>query len=337
MTAIVTPARRTAPSGATIVGVLSPPLPRRLAALVDRFLLTSWRAVVEMVDDRGHRAAAQIAFFAALAAIPVALLLIGSFGLVFEPVEIRGRVIDTVFDFVPLAGDQDRGSLERTVAGSLDAAGQLGVVSILVLVAAVTSAMSALRYAINVAWDIHRSPPLLRRKLLDLVLVLGVTGLLLISLSTSAARRAAELLDDEAAVGSVAAVALDGLGDVIPYVFIAAVILFLYRVLPLERPKVREIWPGAVVATLLLAMVKGLLELYFEQLADFGALYGSLGALMALLGFLFAASLVLVFGAEFASEWSRLPDDEECERAVRSGRARVVGLVRRARRGRDHA
>ena len=317
--------------------VFSPPLPHALGRVLDRLVLTSWRAVVEMVDDRGHRAAAQIAFFAVLSAIPVALLLIGAFGLIFEPVEIRGRVIDTVFDFVPLAEDGDRPPLERTVTQSLTAAGSLGIISLVLLVAAVTSAMSALRYAINVAWDIHRSPPLLRRKLLDLTLVLGITGLLLISLSTTAAERAAELLDDEATVGPVVALALNGIGDLVPYVFVFLIILFLYRTLPLERPKVREIWPGALVATLLLAVVKGLLELYFEQLADFGALYGSLGALMALLLFLFGASLVLVFGAEFASEWSRLPDDEECGRIVRGGRARALEVARRARPRRGRA
>ncbi len=311
--------------------MLSPPLPSVLGRWLDRVVLTSWRATVEMIDDRGHRAAAQIAFFAALAAIPVALLLIGSFGLVFEPVEIRGRVIDTVFDFVPLAEAQDRGSLERTVSDSLSAAGDLGAISVIVLVASVTSAMSAMRYAINVAWDIDRNPPLVRRKLLDLSLVLGVTGLLLVSLSTSAARRAADLVNDAAAVGPIAALALDGLSEVLPFAFTALVVLFLYRVLPLERPKVREIWPGALVATLLLGVVKAGLEFYFEQLGDFGALYGSLGALMALLLFLFAASLVLVFGAEFASEWTRLPPDEECRRIVRGGRERVRGRVREMR------
>ena len=56
--------------------------------------------------------------------------------------------------------------------------------------------------------------------------------------------------------------------------------------------------------------MRGALELYFEHLADFGALYGSLGALMALLIFVYAVSLVLVFGAEYASEWSRLPDED---------------------------
>jgi len=81
-------------------------------------------------------------------------------------------------------------------------------------------------------------------------------------------------------------------------------------VLPSPRPKTREIWPGAVVAGLLISATRQALELYFEHLADLGALYGSLGALMALLIFVYAVSLVLVFGAEYASEWSRLPSDD---------------------------
>lgn len=51
------------------------------------------------------------------------------------------------------------------------------------------------------------------------------------------------------------------------------------------------------------------LELYFEQFADLGAVYGSLGAAMALLLFVYAAANVIVFGAEFAAEWSRSRDE----------------------------
>jgi uncharacterized BrkB/YihY/UPF0761 family membrane protein len=71
------------------------------------------------------------------------------------------------------------------------------------------------------------------------------------------------------------------------------------------------------------------LELYLGHLTDFGALYGSLGAFMALLLFVYAAALVLVFGAEFASEWARLPgDDAEVHRAVTAGAARARRLGR---------
>ena len=95
----------------------------RAGRLIDRVLLTTWRAIVEFLDDRAHRPAAEIAFFAALSSIPLALLLVASFGLVLEGADVRGRVIDTVFEYIPLADDSDRALLERTIAESLAGAG----------------------------------------------------------------------------------------------------------------------------------------------------------------------------------------------------------------------
>ena len=268
-----------------------------------------------------------------LSFIPLALLLVGAFGAVFDDSEVRERVVDTVFDNVPLAAEKDRAQLERTVTDSLDGAGSLGFLSVVLLIVAASGVMSALRHSINQAWDIEKRPPLLKRKALDVSLVLGATTLLLLSLSLTATRHAADLLDDEENGGWLAALLLEALADTLPLVFTALVVLFLYRVLPMHRPRVREIWPGAMVAAVLLTLVRGALELYFEHLADFGALYGSLGALMALLLFVFAASNVLVFGAEFASEWARLPSDEEVR--LRVGRARRRLLRRPARAGAD--
>ena len=292
--------------------------------MVDRVLLTTWRACAEFVEDRGHRDAAQIAFFAVLSFVPLALLLVGAFGTVFDDAEVRARVVSTVFDNVPLAAESDRDRLQQTVNDSLDSAGGLGVVSILLLIAAASGVMGALRHAINQAWDIDERPPLLQRKALDVALVLGATTVLALSLSLTATRRAAAVLDDEAYGGWLAALLLEATAELLPLVFTAIVILFLYRVLPFDRPRVRDIWPGALVAAALLGLVRGALDLYFEQLSDFGALYGSLGALMALLLFVFASANVLVFGAEFASEWTRLPPDEEVHRRVGAARRRIL-------------
>jgi membrane protein len=301
----------------------------RAARLLDRVLLTTARAVLEFVDDRGHRDAAQISFFAVLSAIPLAMLLVGTFGLVFDEADVRERVITTAFDSVPLVQEGERDRLERAVSDALDNVGRIGPVSVLLLLVAATGVMGALRHSINVAWDIEARPPLLRRKALDLALVTGATVLLLASLSLTATRGAADLVGDEGGGGAVLGFLLDALSEVLPFAFVAAVVLFLYRVLPVERHRVREIWPGALVAAAGLFAVKNGLELYLEHLADFGALYGSLGALMALLLFVFAASNVLVLGAEFASEWARLPPDAEVHARVADGRRRVRALVRR--------
>ena len=303
----------------------------RLRRLLDRVELTSVRAALEFVDDRGHRDAAQIAYFALLSFIPLALLLVGAFGLVFDDEEVRERVVNTVFDNVPLAREDDREQLERTVGDALEGAGNLGGASIVLLLVAASGVMGALRHAINEAWDIHTRPPLLRRKALDLALVLGGTVVLALSLSLTATRRLADEVDQRAEGDSIGASLIDAVGDLLPLLFTGIVILFLYRVLPSPRPKTREIWPGAVVGALLLGLVREALELYFEELSDFGALYGSLGALMALLVFVFAAANVLVFGAEFASEWSRLPSPEETREIVAKGHHRVRSRFARLR------
>ena len=296
---------------------------RRIRLLVDRAQITTVRACRELVDDRGHRDAAQIAFFAVLSFVPLAMLLVGGFGLFLDDQEIRERVVTAVFDNVPLAQESDRTRLERAVNDSLARTGRLGPVSVLLLLVAASGVMGALRHAINQAWDIESRPSLLARKALDLALVLGATVILLFSLSLSATRRAEAVFDDDEDGGGGRALGLllDAIGDLLPFVFTVLVVLFLYRVLPWPRPKVRDIWPGAIVAGALISVVRGALDLYFDHLTDFGALYGSLGALMALLVFVYAVSLVLVFGAEFASEWSRLPaDDDEVRRIARAGR-----------------
>jgi membrane protein len=293
--------------------------------------LATWRACAEFVDDRGHRDAAQVAFFAVLSFVPLALLLVGAFGLVFDDDEVRDRVIATVFDNVPLSQEAERERLQRTVQDALESAGSLGPFTILLLIAGASGLMSALRHAINQAWDIHERPPLLARKALDVALVLGATIVLALSLSVTATRRAADVLEEEEGGGLVASL-LDLVGDALPFVFTAGALLFLYRVLPMYRQAVREIWPGALVATLGLWLMREALELYFEELSDFGALYGSLGALMALLVFVYASALVLVFGAEFASEWARLPDDPAEVRARLSAVARRSGGASTRRR-----
>ncbi|HEV2787393.1 MAG TPA: YihY/virulence factor BrkB family protein [Solirubrobacteraceae bacterium] len=280
----------------------------RIRPAAERTLVATRRAALEFVDDRGHRSAAQISFFAILSFIPLVLLLAAAFGLFFDDAAVRDRIIQTVFDNVPLASSGDRPKLERSVGDALDQAGNLGLFTTILLLVAASAVMGALRHSINEAWDIDQRPPLVKRKALDFALVLGGTSILALSVSLTVTHRLADVLHDEDGGGWLLAAALEVAGDVLPIVFVALAMLFLYRVLPMHRKPLREIWPGAIVAALGLAIVKQGLELYFEELADFGAIYGSLGAAMALLIFVYAAANVVVFGAEFAVEWARAGD-----------------------------
>ena len=153
-----------------------------------------------------------------LSFVPLALLLVAAFGLFFEDAEVRTRVVKTVFENIPLSAQDDRARLEATVGEALERAGQHRPFSILLLIAAGSGVMGALRHTINEAWDIHDRPPLLRRKALDLALILGATIVLALSLAVTATRKAANVLDDEEGGGPIAAL-LDFIGDALPFVF----------------------------------------------------------------------------------------------------------------------
>ena len=156
------------------------------ASSPQRTLVTTKRACLEFVDDRGHRSAAQISFFAILSFIPLVLLLAAAFGLVFDDAAIRERIIQTVFDNVPLASGGDRPKLERSVGDALQQAGHLGIFTTVLLLVAASGVMGALRHSINEAWDIDERPPLLQRKALDFALILCGTSILALSVSLTA-------------------------------------------------------------------------------------------------------------------------------------------------------
>ena len=160
-----------------------------------------------------------------LSFVPLAMLLVGAFGLFFEDEEIRRRVVEAVFENVPLSQEEDRARLERTVDDALDNTGRLGPISVLLLIVSGSGVMGAMRHAINQAWDIEARPSILKRKALDLSLMLGAALVLIFSVALSGTRRVADWLGD-------AGWTVDLVGDLLPFVFTVAVVLFLYRVLP---------------------------------------------------------------------------------------------------------
>jgi len=258
--------------------------------------------VRDAIHDRIHRDAAQLAFFGLLSFVPLAMLLVAVLGLVFDDGDARRRLVTTVFDAVPLASPGDRADIERSVLDALRRAGHLGLFTIVLLVVSASGVMGALRHTVNVAYDIERRPSVLRRKALDGLLVAVGTAVLGVAMALRSSGDAWQVL------GSL---------------LVAGVLASTYRFLPAERPRWRDVAGGAVLATLGLGLAREALELYFEDLSDLGALYGSFGALMALLLFTYAAAIIVLFGAELASELPRMPPDPEPERQVRAALARV--------------
>lgn len=83
--------------------------------------------------------------------------------------------------------------------------------------------------------------------------------------------------------------------------FILAIAL-LYRWAPNLPRKRRPLWPGALFAFVIWIVISALLAAYIAHLGNYSALYGSLGAVIALMLWFYFLAFALLLGAEFDSQ-----------------------------------
>ena len=79
---------------------------------------------------------------------------------------------------------------------------------------------------------------------------------------------------------------------------LAAVLSIVYRFGPNAKQGFRSVAVGAALAVMLWAISSVGFSFYLANFADYGATYGSLGAAVGLLLYLYLCASVILFGAE---------------------------------------
>jgi len=79
----------------------------------------------------------------------------------------------------------------------------------------------------------------------------------------------------------------------------------LYYFGPYRRQRWRFVWPGAILATMLWLLATTGFAWYVRNIAKYNAMYGSIGAGIALLVWLYLISAIALIGCEFNAEYER--------------------------------
>jgi membrane protein len=282
----------------------------RLVLALKRLQRLLARAASEFLADRCPTFAAGISYYALFSLFPLAILLVAGFGLVVDDAEARARVISFVLDNVPLQGGAGEEELRDLLRGVTRSASAFGVVGVAGLLFAASGVMAALRNGLNAAWDTTDQRPLVQGKIVDVLLILGFGLLVALSFAGTLAAQLARSVVGEVR-GGLGATLLDllsGVGALIPAVVALVVFLALYVVLPSRRQRVRDVWPGAVVAALGWELLKRAFAIYLESYSRYDVVYGTLGTIVAFLVFVYLAANIFLFGGELASEWPAVRD-----------------------------
>ena len=181
----------------------------------------------------------------------------------------------------------------------------LGAVGVGGLLWASTTVFSAIRKGINVVWGIRRPRPFFQERLIDLALVAGAGVLMMVPMVTTAVvgylgqvREVALLPRLDPALVLVRVVSWLG-----PLLSVGTFLL-LYRFLPNTAVRLRDVWPGALLAALAFEVARGGFLWYARTFPVYNVVYGPVGALIGFLTWIYISAIILLFGALVASQHS---------------------------------
>ncbi len=287
----------------TVVSVQRPA--SRPKVILARVWALLWHGIGSLSAHRGTQAAASMAYYALFSVFPTAIVLAAAAGFVLDDAGTRQDVIDFLFKELPLSnGSQGRGDIESLVQGVTNNSGTLGLLGGIALLISASALISAARNSINVIFGGRMTRGAVRGKALDLVLVLGIGLLFALSFTATLMTHYDPELGD-GGLGLLESV-FTASGWVLPVALSAIVFAILYAVLPVEHRPLRDVWPGIAFATLGYELLKRGFSVYLDGFANYSAIYGSLGAVVAFMFFTYVASLVFLLGAEMAALWPRV-------------------------------
>lgn len=279
------------------------------------------RAYKESGEDNVSLIAAGVAFYAFLAFVPLLAAMVLTYGLVAEPSSVVEHM-QALTQAMPteaatIIGDQLRSVVQS--AGSKKGFGLLIAIA-LSLYGAMKGA-GAVVTATNIAWDVEETRSFVRRTALTLILTVGaVLGLLLAMVGIGVMGFIENLMPGSGPI-------VHTLIRIAFWVLAAAAVSFgiaiIYRYAPNRpEPEWRWISPGSVAATIVWLIATAAFGFYVTNFGSYNATYGSLGAVVVFLTWLYLTAYILLMGAELNAETERQTDNETASKVSKEERER---------------
>jgi membrane protein len=259
-----------------------------------------WRTYTEMQSDRLLSIAGGVAFFVLLAIFPAITALVSAYGLFFNASTIANN-LSLLQDIVPANVLSIVHEQAQRIAANSGRALSVGIiVGILVSLWSAMSGVKAMIDALNVIYEQQEGRNFFKLSLVALVFTLGgfatfllaITGVVVLPLVLApiGLGSAAEMLTRIGRWPVLLLVLLIGLA-------------VLYRYGP-DRRAARWQWVsvGSVFAAVTWIIVSYLFSWYLASFANYNATYGSLGAVVGLMMWLWFSTIVVLLGAELNAE-----------------------------------
>lgn len=281
-----------------------PATPQRDVGLRDLGMADIWAiaqaTLAQIGTDRVTAVAGGITFFGLLSLFPALTAFVSIYGLVADPATIAGH-LDMLESLLPQGAlGIIRDQVQAITSSPGTALSLAGIGGLLVAFYSANGGMKALLSALNVAFFQSETRGFVKLNLVSMAFTLGGLVLIILMLGVIAV---IPILLQMLPMTTSTSVLVGLIRWPIMFAVLILALAALYRWGP-DAPDSRWRWisPGAVIAAVGLVLTSILFSWYAANFADYNETYGSLGAVIALMMWLWFASTVVLVGAEVNSE-----------------------------------
>lgn len=260
------------------------------------------RVWTEMNRDDVFGDAAKLAYYFLLALFPLLIFLTSAIGMIVGGTGMRHTLFQYLARVMPSSASQliDSTMLEVTSSSS---AGKLSFGLLLALWLA-SNGMGAITEALNTAYDVEETRAWWKRQLAAVLLTVGLSVLIIAALAmVIGGGRLADYLAALFGFGS----AFTWVWKILQWPLALASILTAFALIYYFAPDLRDqdwkwITPGSVIGVALWLLASFGLKSYLHFFNSYSATYGSLGAVIILMLWLYLTGLAVLIGGEVNAE-----------------------------------
>jgi membrane protein len=259
-----------------------------------------WRTYERIGEDRLLAVAAGVVFYGLLALFPAVTAMVSLYGL-FAKASTINEHLSAAAGVLPEGGVSIVQDQVNRLAAKGDAKLGFGfIVGLAIALWSANSGMKAILDALNVVYEEKEKRGFIKLTLISLCFTLAAIAAVLIALGAVVVLPVAL---NYIGLHATTDFLLRALVWPVLLALIVTGLAVLYRFGPSRRePRWQWISVGSVVAAFAWLLASALLSWYLTNFAGYDATYGSLGAGIGLMMWMWVSSIVILFGAELNSE-----------------------------------
>ncbi len=272
------------------------------------WLAVAKRALTEFKDDNCTDWAAALTYYAVLSIFPALIVFVSLLGLLGQGPDTVSKLLDIVGELGPKSAvDTLRGPITQVVDQRASTAGTTLVLGLLGALWSASGYVGAFIRASNAIWEVEEGRKFyILRPLQILVTIVGTLLLTLITLSLVASGNVARAIGDAIGLGDTAVTVWNIVKWPVIVLIVSIVISALYYIAPnVKPPRFRWFTVGGFLALLVWALASALFGLYVANFGSYNKTYGSLGAVITFLVWLWISNNAVLLGEEVNAELER--------------------------------